>query len=105
MEITEFYNEFFSTAHNPKGTDVFEKDYNFRDIIQFAEAYHKKQLNIGFVSDSYFFKGVTISIKEVKRLLDYTNYIKECVSNNTEINKNTIRKYLKGSYYHQPIKL
>ena len=41
---------------------------------------------------------------KLKILIDYTNYLKECVSNNSEINKDTIREYLKGSHFHQPIK-
>lgn len=45
-----------------------------------------------------------MTILELKRLLDYTNYIKECVSNNTEINKDTIRDYIKESHYYTPIK-
>lgn len=40
---------------------------------------------------------------KLKLLLDYTNYIKECVSNNSEINKNTIRNYLKEDYYYERI--
>lgn len=43
--------------------------------------------------------------ERIKLLLDYNKFLKECVSNNTEINKNTIREYLKDSYYHEPIKL
>lgn len=46
MDITEFYNDFFSTTKNPTGTDVFEKDYNYRDLISFAKEYNRKQLLI-----------------------------------------------------------
>ena len=38
--------------------------------------------------------------KELKILLDYTNYIKECVSNNSVISKKTIKKYLNEDYFH-----
>lgn len=41
----------------------------------------------------------------IKLLLDYNKFLKECVSTKSEINKDSIRDYLKGSYYHQPIKL
>lgn len=43
-------------------------------------------------------------IQKMKVLLDYNNYLKECVSKSSPIDKNTIREYLKGSYWHQPIK-
>lgn len=43
-------------------------------------------------------------VNRMKLLLDYNNYLKECVSLGVEINKDTIRDYLKGSYYHEPIK-
>lgn len=45
-----------------------------------------------------------MATKELKILIDYTNYINECVSNNAEINKDTIREYLKGNHYYTPIK-
>jgi len=44
-----------------------------------------------------------IPSNEIKRLLDYTNYIKECVSNGTEINKDTIRDYLEENHYYNKI--
>ena len=43
--------------------------------------------------------------KEIKRLLDYTNYINECVSKNTEINKQTIKDYINSNHFYQPLKL
>ena len=46
MDITEFYNEHFSTTKNPSGTDIFERDYNYRELIFFAKEYHKKQLSL-----------------------------------------------------------
>lgn len=36
-----------------------------------------------------------------KILIDYTNYIKKCVSIGTEINKETIKNYLKEDYYYE----
>ena len=42
---------------------------------------------------------------KMKLLLDYNLFLKECVSNNCEINKDTIREYLNGGYYHEPVKL
>jgi len=44
-----------------------------------------------------------ITTKEIKRLLDYTNYIKECVSNNSEINKETIKNYLNENHFHNKL--
>ena len=41
--------------------------------------------------------------KELKILLDYTNYIKECVSNNSVISKKTIKDYLKEDHYYNNI--
>ena len=41
--------------------------------------------------------------KELKLLLDYTNYIKECVSSNSEISKKTIKDYLKEDHYFNNI--
>jgi hypothetical protein len=49
MDITEFYNDFFSTTKNPTGTDVFDKDYNYRELIAFAKEYRAEQLRIGSV--------------------------------------------------------
>lgn len=46
MDIIKFYNEFFSTTKNPTGTDIFDKDYNYREIIAFAKEYNRKQLLI-----------------------------------------------------------
>ena len=45
-----------------------------------------------------------LNVKELKLLLDYTNYIKECVSTKHEINKNAIRKYSKDSHWYKRIK-
>lgn len=39
----------------------------------------------------------------MKLLIDYNLYLKECVSNSVEPDKNTIRDYLKGSHWHEPI--
>lgn len=44
-------------------------------------------------------------IDKMKLLLDYNLFLEECVSTKWEINKNSIREYLKGSSYHEPIKL
>ena len=53
MDITEFYNEHFSTTKNPSGTDIFERDYNYRELIFFAKEYHKKQLSLCGVVVTY----------------------------------------------------
>jgi hypothetical protein len=37
--------------------------------------------------------------KELKRIIDFKNYINKCVSNNSEINNDTIKKYLKEDFY------
>jgi len=44
-------------------------------------------------------------IQKIKLLLDYNNFVNECRSNNTNLTKDVIREYFKGSYYHQPIKI
>ena len=42
-----------------------------------------------------------MEIRDIKLLLDYNNYIKECVSSNTGINKDTIREFVKGSHFYK----
>lgn len=42
--------------------------------------------------------------QKIKLLLDYNEFINNCVSNK-ELTKETIREYLNGSHYHEPIKL
>ena len=44
-------------------------------------------------------------ISKIKLLLDYNLFLEKCVSNNVQVDKDTIREYLKVSYYHEPIKL
>ncbi|AKG94239.1 hypothetical protein AVT43_gp65 [Polaribacter phage P12002L] len=44
-------------------------------------------------------------IKKMKLLLDYNEFIEKCVSKKDDINKQTIRDYFEGNYYHEPIKL
>lgn len=48
-------------------------------------------------------KNMKPTPKELKLLLDYTNYIKECVSTNSEISKKTIKDYLSEDHYYQNI--
>ena len=40
MNIKNFYNDHFSTTKNPSGTDIFEKDYDYNELIYFAKEYH-----------------------------------------------------------------
>ena len=39
MGTEEFYNNYFSTTKNPSGADIFEKDYDYRELISFAREY------------------------------------------------------------------
>tara|TARA_R110002072_G_C7915426_1_gene530649 strand:+ start:517 stop:654 length:138 start_codon:yes stop_codon:yes gene_type:complete len=44
-----------------------------------------------------------ITKKEIKRLIDYTNYIQECVSIGTEINKQTVKDYLNEEHFYNKL--
>lgn len=43
------------------------------------------------------------TINKFKLLLDYTEYLNNCVSDKRELSKDTIRDYLKEDYYHKSI--
>tara|TARA_B110000977_G_C11076313_1_gene491331 strand:- start:2279 stop:2548 length:270 start_codon:yes stop_codon:yes gene_type:complete len=58
-----------------------------------------------FIKEKEIMNKKEKEIFRLKVLLDYNDYLKKCISQNTEINKNTIKDYLKGSSYHQPIKI
>ena len=42
--MEELYNDCFSTIHPPKGNDVFNKDYNYREVIEFGKHCIEEQL-------------------------------------------------------------
>ena len=42
-----------------------------------------------------------LELFKLKVLLDYTNYIKECVSSMGEINKNTVKDYLDEDHFYK----
>ena len=104
-EIKSKYEQYFDDWINDEANGMKEAiSFMKEDIVQILEdfdaEFNSKKPSPDVSKER---ERIMSEVSRMKLLLDYNKFLKECVSLGVEINKDTIRDYLKGSYYHEPI--
>lgn len=76
MKIKKFYNKHFNTIENPKGFDTMAKDFDYKELINFAEKFHAEQIKTSHRLKTLpeFFEAVTEGRKRFEIRKDDRNF-------------------------------